>query len=71
MPSAFVYSATSRLGVEAFPHIMAPFSISMLIGNKSLNSIRGSWDLTHSSVLLKTDGAPAKREPDPVNVLGG
>ena len=71
MPSAVLYSATSRFGVEASPHIIAPFSTSMLIGNKSLNSILGSWDLSHSSAFLKTDGAPANKEAEPTGVLGG
>lgn len=51
--------------------MIAPFSTSMLIGSKSLNSILGSWDLSHSSVFLMDDGAPANNEPDPVDVLGG
>ena len=71
MPSAFLYSATSRLGVDEFPHIIAPFSTSMLIGSRSLNSILGSWDLIHSSAFLKVDGAPANTEADPAGVLGG
>ena len=71
VPSAFLYSATSRFGVEEFPHIMAPFSTSMLIGNKSLNSILGSWDLAHSSAFLKIDGAPVNKEAEPAGVLGG
>lgn len=43
----------------------------MLIGNKSLNSILGSWDLIHSSVFQKAGGAPASTEADPAGVLGG
>ena len=43
----------------------------MLIGNKSLNSILGSWDLTHSRVFLKAVGALANTEADPTGVLGG
>ena len=51
--------------------MIAPFSTSMLIGNKSLNSILGSWDLSHSSAFLRTDGAPANKEAEPAGVLGG
>ena len=54
-----------------FPHIMAPFSTSMLIGNRSLNSILGSCDLSHSSAFLKADGAPANKEAEPTGVPGG
>jgi len=43
----------------------------MLIGSKSLNSILGSWDPTHSSAFLKAEGALANTEADPAGVLGG
>lgn len=49
-------SATSRLGVERFPHVITPFETCIPSGNKSLGSNTGICCLNHAKSCCIVDG---------------